>query len=328
LSRNSSRSFFLGFRWTGEWRERNRLRRSELADLNRQIAALEKELEPAAEAALRSELAELRRQLTAHEASKPSVPPVSDDGHSDDVLQQIAAFAERITALDAVAQAGETKLAALRQQDQARQDIEERLRNVEYYADQQLGSPEAAASLGLLALMPAELLKIQIAWSVLAEKGTAIDVAVAEQVAERSRLEQEKADLNAERVVLVSQLDDSRRAAQDAADELQSWQEQLSRLTGDSETPGTITFIQESLRQLPDKVTHLTELTERRHEAALAIVRELAELRDAYRGYFEPVQSYLTQEPLLNDGLTLYVQATLRNDGVSGGLLPMIDRSK
>ncbi len=55
---------------------------------------------------------------------------------------------------------------------------------------------------------------------------------------------------------------------------------------------------------------------------------DLAQLRNSYSELFGPIQQYLEAEELLGEGLTMRVDALIRQDGFAQQFLDMIDRTK
>lgn len=138
---------------TTEWRERRRLVSRDIAELNREIAELERALQPSAVRERKELLADRRRELEAHNSSKPEQPPSEEptkDSADGDVLARIDAIGQSLEVLAQQRTAATGTLTELRLDDQAAAAIKRRLDNVQYYVQQQLNEADAETELARL----------------------------------------------------------------------------------------------------------------------------------------------------------------------------------
>jgi ABC-type lipoprotein export system ATPase subunit len=317
---------------TNEWRERHRLRRSELSELNRQIATLERELQPSAERELRNRLADRKRELEVHEANAPAVPAPGDDAaatpEDEALLQEIDRLVATMAELDDSRAGLAAQLAAARIAGQHADEIEHRLANVELYVEQQFESTEAAGALAALGLSASDLLTVTVNRAPLAEKVAEINAAITENSAASLTVDAEQAARSAERTHLIQQLDDRRRLLREEEEARRRWEQQRIELLGDESTVGSVRFLEAALAKMPEHVARLASLETQREAVFTDLFGDLAGLRDSYRRLFLPVQEYLATEPLLTEGLAMTVDALIRDDGFTQQFLGHIDRSK
>jgi len=79
---------------------------------------------------------------------------------------------------------------------------------------------------------------------------------------------------------------------------------------------------------MPYAAAALTNALRARDELTREMFGDLVRLRDSYSDLFGPIQQYLEAEELLGEGLTMRVDALIRQDGFAQRLLGMIDRTK
>lgn len=315
---------------TTEWRERHRLRVAELVELNREVAALERALQPASERQLRSLRDEVIREREAHEAARPT-PPVQvapATAADDERSAEIEGLAVEISAADAQLQEAEGRLSGLRLARQRGTELEQRLDNIELYVSQQIRSAEATAALSSLGLSASDVLTLRVTRDPLRAKLEALDAAIGATV---DLVDAARADRTAKRdarAALIRELDDEQRAARDAQLALQEWERRLMELTGDPATDGSVRFYEATLAGLPKQAEELALFEAARRQLLDDVFHDLAALRDSYRGMFLPIQEYLAQEPLLGNGLTMTVEAVIRDDGLAAELVALLDQSK
>lgn len=318
---------------TGEWRERHRLRTSELSEINRQIAAIERVLQPSAERELRNRLSERRRELEAHDANAPAIPAAADDRDvptAEDlaVLSQLDTLASAVDAIGERQATNAAELADLRISRQYADEIDQRLSNVTLYIDQQLGGVDATSALAALGLTVDQLLEVRVNRDPLRTKVAEIEAAIVANVEVGAQFEADRAARSAERSVLMQQLDEQKRALREQEAARQKWEQQRIELIGDEVTVGSLRHLEVCLASLPTQAEAMSALERQRDKVFSDLFRDLARLRDSYRQLFAPVQAYLAEEPLLTEGLAMTVDALIRDDGFSQQFFLHIDRSK
>lgn len=316
---------------TTEWRERRRLVSRELAELNREIARLERALQPTAIKELRERLAERRRQLEAHDGSRPTEPPIDDrttESGDGDALSVIDAITAKLETLKETESKTLAMLAKLRLDERAAAAVQRRMSNIKYYIQQQLEDPDARDELGRLGISARDLVKVTLNEAVLAQKTSGIAAALASTLQEIERIRGEQHRLVTERDALVAQLDARRQEVRSQREAVQRWVTQRAELVGDSGSEGSLTWLEDQLQRVPDVSARLAELECRRESQFETLFAELMTLRRTYQTLFAPIEQYLASEPLLSEGLTMTVDAIIRNDGFAHQLLGHIDQSK
>lgn len=316
---------------TTEWRERRRLVGGDIAELNREIAALERALQPDAIQALKARLAERKRELEAHNANQPapleadqSDSPSGDDSH----LARIREVDESVQTIIGHRSALEATLAEQRLQQQAGTAVTKRLDNVRYYIEQQLRSHEAETDVERLGLSVDLIFSYEINHKPLDERVSAIKTAIDESARELERISQEQEALEKEKAEIVAQLDTRRQDIRVRQETIERWERRRLELIGDADSEGSLEWLKERLAALPNLTATLADLQAERDRQFSALFADLVALRDTYRSFFQPIEDYLNKEPLLANGLAMRVDAVIRNDGFATTFLAHIDQTK
>lgn len=316
---------------TTEWRERHRLRSSRLSELNRQIAATERDLQPSAEAELRAQLTARQRELASHDERAPEVPakgaPEAEAGESTPVAR-IDEITVALADIDVRSAALATELSDAQKLRQHAVETEQRLANVELYVDQQLTSAESTSALTALGLTLDDVLQLSIDRTRLDARAEEIAQTLGRIQTDSSALDAERTSRANEREALVQQLDDRERAQRDLEEQRRRWEAQRTDLVGDETMVGSLRHLEATLAALPQKVDHLRQLEGQRETLLVEMFRDLAALRDSFRRLFAPIQQYLADEPLLTEGLAMTVDALIRDDGFAPKFLQHVDRSR
>lgn len=316
---------------TGEARERRRLLAREMTDLNRQTAKVERTLQPSAVRELEGRIAERKRELQAHDANKPpDEPELSGQVSAEDeaALREADELDSRIQATVTKQTASAGALAHHRLVQQAVRDTTARIDNVKLYVAQELDSAEAADAFRLAGMRREDLLTVTINPDVLRERTEQVFADAASAEEQLQDFVQQLAELEANKRALLERLDSKRQEMRSRKASRERWQSQRVELVGDLAKEGSLTSLEAELAAMPERVRELRALEERRVQLFDAIFNELASLRDMYRSMFAPVQDYLSQEPLLSEGLTMSVDALIRSDEFASRFLSHVDQSK
>lgn len=316
---------------TTEWRERRRLVGGDIAELNREIAVLERALQPDAIQGLKARLAERKRELEAHDANQPapletdeSKAPSADDSH----LARIGEVDELLQKIVGLRPAVEARLVDQRLQRQAATDVANRLENVRYYIEQQLRSPEAITDIERLGLSVDLIFSYEINQSPLADRVSEIESAIEESTKELERMSNEQEALEKKKAEVVAQLDTRRQEIRARQEAIERWERKRLEIVGDADSEGSLEWLKGRLRALPSLTAKLAELQAHRDKQFGSLFADLVALRDTYRSLFQPIEDYLNKEPLLADGLAMRVDAVIRNDGFDSKFLAHIDQTK
>jgi ABC-type dipeptide/oligopeptide/nickel transport system ATPase component len=316
---------------TGQWRERHRLRTIELRQLNERIAMLERQLQPDTVQDVRSQLKERQRELTAHESRKPPdapADPVAGAGTPDEQLAKITLLESRISEIDATIEANTTALTALRKRRQDLDDVESKINNVRTYFESQLRTVAVSTVLQQESLTLDGIVQLTINRQPLIQTVGNLETQIESFSSQTSDLAGERDDLRLKRQALLNELDEERRAHREAQEAVQRWQAQRDAIVGAPDLEGTVAHLEAALEAMPYATAVLAEALRARDELTGDMFADLAQLRNSYSELFGPIQQYLEAEELLGEGLTMRVDALIRQDGFAQQFLEMIDRTK
>lgn len=316
---------------TGQWRERQRLRAIELGELNERIATLERQLQPDSVQDIRNQLKERQRELVAHDSRKPEdVPaePPADSASVDEQLANITLLEDRIGEVDSSIEAKTTSLTALRKRRQDLEDVESRINNVSTYFDSQLQTDPVGSTLQREGLTLNDVVVLTINRQPLTDAVSALESQIESIGSEMSELTRERGEVVQGRQMLVNELDEERRERREARDAVARWHSQRDAIVGADDLEGTVAYLEAALDAMPYAAAVLTNTLRARDELTREMFADLVRLRDSYSDLFGPIQQYLEAEELLGEGLTMRVDALIRQDGFAQRLLGMIDRTK
>lgn len=316
---------------TAEWRERRRLVARDIAALNREISVLERTLQPNSIRELQARLAERNRELEAHDASKPPEPDQEESEETPaerSLLDQIEGVAQVLEESGKSRATLTLSLAEQRLDEQSALGVRRRVENIRYYINQQVNETEAQAEFQRLGLSPDQVVTLSVNESLLALRLSEIQAAVAASNQRLAEIKGQEETLTQQRDGLIVQLDARRQAIRLQREAVKRWSTQRLEIVGNEHSEGSLSWLQAAVAALPGKTSQLALLETRRGELFDSLFSELVVLRDTYRSLFSPIQEYLGNEPLLSQGLTMTVDALIRNDGFAEVLLGHVDQSK
>lgn len=128
--------------------------------------------------------------------------------------------------------------------------------------------------------------------------------------------------------MLVNELEEERRARREAQEAMQRWRDQRAAIVGAPNLENTIAYLEAALEAMPYATAVLADALAERDTLLAGMFADLGQLRAWYTELFAPIQDYLEAEELLGEGLTMRVDALIREDGFASELLSMIDRTK
>ena len=326
----SSLDELIGLR-TGQWRERQRLRKIELTRINGRIAQLERQLEPDSVKDIRNRLQERRRELDAHDSRKPAdVPadPEPADGAADAHLTEISRLEEEIAAIDTAIATNTEALTALRVRRQGLSDLEGTINNVRTYFENQLRTDEVLAVVQQEGLSLEDIVELRINRQPLTDATEQLGNQIEGLSSQNDDLTGQRGEISVNRQLLLNELDEERRARREAREAVQRWHDQRAAILGAPNLEGTVLYLEAALEGMPYATAVLAEALSQRDDLLREMFDDLGQLRASYTELFAPIQEYLQAEELLGEGLTMRVDALIQEDGFSPTLLNMIDRTK
>lgn len=316
---------------TTQWQERQRLRKLDLNRLNRQIATLERQLQPESVSDVNSLLAERRRELKAHDDRKPAPLPVDPEpatAASDTQLAQISSLETQIAEIDSAIAANTVSLTELRRRRQDLTDIEGKLDNVRSYFDTQLRTQAITEILEREGLQLESIIELRISRKPLGDATERLGNQVEGLSGKNDDLTGQRSDLDLNRQILINELDEERRARREAEEAVVRWEAQRTSILGAPNLEGTIAHLEAAIEAIPYATAVLANALAERDALLRGMFEDLAKLRASYTELFAPIQEYLEREELLGEGLTMRVDAIIQEDNFGPTLLDMVDRTK
>lgn len=313
-----------------------KLLRSELTQINADIAAMEAKLSPAYRKTLEAQLAEKQRELDAHEATKPA--EVKKPELDPEKQSEMAALAQQIEAAQKSLDELQSKQAALVEEQKLltrRAAVAGKLiSKVDNFKKQhQLFLGDAAAEFTELGLVAEQVVKLtfdtapiaaiqQAASARLEAIRNQLDTAVAGSLAEE--ISKAAAGLQ----VIHAKLDTPNREYQTYLLALAEWERKRAEITGDAETVGTLKYVNAALEELGLVPENLKAAGERRKEKAKEIYTAINSLADLYKTLYKPVQDFIENHPLAKKGLQLDFKVTIVESGFERQFFDFISQGK
>jgi ABC-type lipoprotein export system ATPase subunit len=321
---------------TQETDEAIKLLRSELSEINTQIASLETMLSPAHRKTLESQAAGKQRELDAHEAAKPK--EVSKPDLDPEKQSEMAALSQQI-------EQAQADLALLQQERDVLVDEQKSLTRREAVATKliskienfkkqhQLFLSDSSAEFVELGLSIEQIVKLTFDTSAIAE----IQQLTAERMqAIRRDLDAEVAGSLAGEISNASaglqsihaRLDAPNQEYQDYLSALAEWERKRAEITGDEETVGSLDYITAGLNALDSVPERLRAAGESRKEKAKEIHSAIDSLAGLYKALYKPVQDFIEHHPLAQRGLQLDFKVTIVQGGFEQQFFELVSQGK
>lgn len=305
--------------------------RDDLSGINESIIQFERRCSSENRQLLLNLVEEKRRELDAHEKAKPAEvqKPAADplrQQEFESLGKEIQTRQERISAArDAIKQKErEIKSAALRAAVAER--VLGRLRNFE--AQYESFVAEATADCIELGLSARSLVKVEI------DKGTPTGVLTeARATGENARrlkqgLSDELKGLQGEIDTLTEHLDAPNVHYQNYLQQLETWNQQRSRILGDENQPESINYVQKQIGELAGLPARIDKLKEERVQRVRAIYRELQELVSTYKSLYSPVQRFIEEHTLSAGRFSFEFEASVAYSGLEDDLFSLLNQGR
>jgi ABC-type lipoprotein export system ATPase subunit len=305
-------------------------RRSELSELNGQIAELEEALRPSRRTSLRARLIAARTQLAQHESARPPDPTPPAPPTDPDVL---AAVSDLETTRDALTSIAEERHALEAQYSTARGQLDagdglarelNLLRATLEEFEVRVVDLTNALNLELSDLLSYRIDEARLteAREVLESTVRALDA----QLAPDSDLARRLAALEQRRVELEAALDRPRRRFEQQRRELEDWEAARERLVGSATVPDTVNFLVAQLEELDLLPGRVEELRHQRVRASEQIHGLLVQKVEIFRELYSPVQQFLEHHSLAADQFSLQFDAGLESRDFVARFVLFLDR--
>lgn len=308
------------------------LLRSELLAVNRAIVDLEARLTAPYKRALESELEQRRAELKAHVEAKPKeVEKPAEGSPSSPAQQELADAVATIATLDAEIAEKLGTLERVQLKVAAADRLIERMANLVAQVDRFVQESEGdAAELGvdareLVSLVPQRELVVKAQKSAIRERDAArasLDKDVEGSLAHRRAAASTHADF------ARAQLDAPNRQYQEYLHRLAAWERRRVEIEGDPDQPETLRGVEARLAALVDVPSELK--TQRRNR--MAIVRRIYAAKEQllvdYRVLHAPVQDFIQNHPVAEEGNALEFTASVAVDGFIEGILERVHQGR
>lgn len=305
--------------------------RDELSIINRGIADLERKGSQEARQLLLNLADEKRRELEAHDKARPEeVQKPAADPNKQQLLEQIAAQiaakqAQKVAAATGIKEKeAEARAASLRQAVADR--ILGRLRNFETQYQQFVA--DATPDCVELRLSPRALVRVEI------DKDTPSKIfAEAKAAAEAARssktgLDEESKGIQDEIDLLTQQLDAPNVHYQNYLNQVETWNQQRSRIVGDENQAGSMNYIQRQIQEIDGVPSRLDQARSEREQRVRSIYRELQKLVSTYKQLYSPVQKFIEDHELAVGKFSFEFEASISYSGLEDSLFALLNQGR
>jgi len=275
---------------------------AKLKAINKQIADIEEQVKPSRISTIQEELEDLNRQFTTLKKGEPKeVIPIEDDPSKQEArkaaVSMINNISNEINELKQTIEGEETHLGAIR-------------KNLN-----EIGRLEA-----ILARLTEALQQARVDWKALGQ-GAAIDFDKVVQLRTDDTLlkqaklnfeldiakiegnlsSQDKQGLKAKLKAKEEQLEKLKDSLEVPLREYQAyrqafldWQNRLKKLTGDSQTPGTIEYLKAILENANQLEIQRRQLFDERDDKIRLLYKEISGLAEDYRNLYAPIKEFVS----------------------------------
>lgn len=313
-----------------------KLLRSELIQINADIAAMEAKLAPACRRTFEAQAAEKRRELGSHEATKPAEvkkPELDPEKQSEmaALSQQIDGAQKRLDELHSRRAALMDEQKLLTRRAAVAGKLVSKIDN--FKKQYQLFLGDAAAEFTELGAAPEQVVKLTL---------DTVPIAAIQQ-ATSARLEAIRNQLDATAVgslageiskaaadlqVIHAKLDAPNQEYQTYLSAVAEWERKRMEITGDAETVGSLNYVNAALQEIDLVPEKLKATGARRKEKAKEIYAAVDSLADLYKTLYRPVQEFIEHHPLAKKGLQLDFKVTIIESGFERQFFDLISQGK
>ena len=295
--------------------------KSQLSQINKQIADLEFRSTAEYRESLQQQLQAKEKELESHDNSKPTeVPPPSVDAEKQ---KEISGITSKIDAVKKVQQDLANEIdAARREQNQSNLVIaaaDKALSKIDNFLRQhEAFLKDISAELTTLGIPIESILTLKVDREPIQSKRQAGVITKFKTDAllrpnnvlgPAYKINQAKGQIEA----LQAELDEPNKRYQAYVSDLQKWSERRADLLGNPERVGTIEHYSTQLKKLEDIPAHLADLRTQRTEKAKQIYEQVAALSNYYRELYKPVSNFIQDHPIAKEKLRLTFEVSIVN---------------
>ncbi|HUF08007.1 MAG TPA: hypothetical protein VMO47_01720 [Rhodothermales bacterium] len=297
--------------------------RGELATLNREIVAIERDLTTKRRKELEDQLQQQEAALEAHDANKP---PVDQPPAEATTTPTLDAAREQLAQRNAELTDAETALQDQYELRTLATNVKARLQTLKDAIDRTAAS--TAPDLQRLGIIFQQLLPATLSLAPLQERERALNdaIAQAEELVERLRVERKQAQdtIATEQETLAAPA----RAYQEYLNRVQHWQEQRTAIVGTTQTAGTIEYLKARLTTTRNaQIERLQKLEQERTKIARAIHEQLLGITAFQRTLYAPVADRLAAHDVVRSQLNVNFTAKLVDTGLANEFTKRISRT-
>lgn len=286
--------------------------RKDLARLNREIEAMEAQLQPGIRKAHEELLALKKKQIEEHHKIAPKAAPKPSDlltSEQQESAAKLEAIAIRLKELEEQEKATSIADAALGAKSKAVQSVRERLKILlrQYKQFQH----DTAEDLLTLKIDLPKIAELTINEAPLEEIDTSIPAERMGLISKSEAGAVEKQKLLVDQEAFKGKLNEPQLLYQQGLKAIEIWQKKLLELNGTAESPDSLEGIAARLQQLDQLPVALQKRKTRRLKLAEEIFGILEAQRKAREALFAPVQDVIKSNTLIREEYKLQFQATL-----------------
>lgn len=306
-------------------------RRSELANINRQIAELEELARPSRQKRLRASLDAIEAQLTKHDEARPPdpvPPPPNTDADVRQAVEQLEVLRADLARLDQE----EARVSGAYTTERQRLDASDNLaRELEIFNSEFSKFKERTTRYAdVVGLALDDLVRLELDLDPLTNLRNEISATVESldhRLGPEGEIATQRSTIDAAQADLEARLDEPRRRFEQQLRELEAWSSARDSLVGTATEEDTRTYFAEQLADFQTFPERLANLRTLRLSVCREIHASLLGMVKLFRELYQPVQSFLTTNELARSQFSLEFEVDLEFRHFTERFLAHVDRS-
>lgn len=310
--------------------------RSELSEINEQIASFEGMLAESYKKSLEAELAEKKRELESHDASKPSpvIKPELDPAKHEEATKLSKTIEEiqgQIASLNKERSNLIEEQTVVIRRAAAATKLLGKIENLK--KQHQVFKAESASEFNELGISVEDTVKLIIDTFPITELQGTLN-ARNEQI--RLEFDPQNASGIAAKIAAQESALEQQKSMLDAPNQeyhaylakLTAWETKRNEILGDEKSSGTLNFLQDRLTRIETVPMVLFELREQRKQKSNEIFSQIESLGTLYKNLYKPVQDFIEHHPLAKEGFQLDFRVSIVDIGFENGFFARINQQK
>ena len=127
---------------------------------------------------------------------------------------------------------------------------------------------------------------------------------------------------------LAEKIDEPSKKYKAYIDELEKWNAIAISIQGDSDKPGTISYLNSLLSEIQNIPSQLTDLEEKRDDIVTEIFGKIDQKASVYRQFYAPVQDFVQSNPFGEDAFQMSFDVSIVDKGFQKNFFQYINRSR